>query len=357
MTRPLPPRDLDYIVGESHAGLAQLRDARILVTGGTGFFGRWFISALTHASRVSNFDCQITSLSRRAPSFPTDDMKTRRAPVQWLQEDIRNVRSDTGPFDVIVHLATPASAKMNLEEPTAMFDVIVEGARQIVNLARRSKTKQVLFASSGAVYGAQPPDLERVPEDCLLAPETIAPNSAYGEGKRSAETLLSLGLREINCAFKVARCFAFAGPGLPLDQHFAIGNFAHAALNNEPIILTGDGRPLRSYLYAADLTIWLLRILTQGQSNRVYHVGSDDAVSILDLAKEVKSVAEELRDRGCRIYSPEIQCNAIPAKGPPPRYVPSTERTRRELGLELKITRKESIRRSLLWELGLESLN
>jgi nucleoside-diphosphate-sugar epimerase len=87
-----------------------------------------------------------------------------------------------------------------------------------------------------------------------------------------------------------ARCFAFCGPGLPLNGHFAIGNFVRDALYVDEITVQGDGSPMRSYLYGADLAVWLLYMLINGKAGESYNVGSDEALSIKDLALRVRDV-------------------------------------------------------------------
>jgi dTDP-glucose 4,6-dehydratase len=139
-------------------------------------------------------------------------------------------------------------------------------------------------------------------------------------------------------AVVVARCYAFVGEDLPRDAHFAIGNFIRDALEGDMITVQSDGTPTRSYLHQADLAEWLLTLVARGHSGRVYNVGSDQAITMRDLAA---LVAEELR--------PGIPVRFLGAPRPArpgDRYVPSIDRARQELGLEVKTSLAEAIRRS-----------
>jgi nucleoside-diphosphate-sugar epimerase len=146
---------------------------------------------------------------------------------------------------------------------------------------------------------------------------------------------------ETQLACSIARCFAFVGPHLPLDAHFAIGNFIRDALANYPIHIKGDGTPLRSYLYAADLTIWLWTMLFTAPANRAYNVGSEDLYSIGGLAH---LTAETLRP------GLKVEIVGKPTLGAPiSTYVPSTQRAKQELGLTQHISTAEAIRRTAAW--------
>jgi len=254
-----------------------------------------------------------------------------------LAGDVVTLEPAGGSYTHVIHAATPASARLNVEQPRIMFETIVEGTRRVLEVGRQGGARRFLLASSGAVYGRQPPDLSHLPEDYPGAPGPGAPGSAYGEGKRAAEALCARYASEGWLEPVVARGFAFAGPYLPLDSHFAIGNFVRDAIRGGPIRVTGDGTTFRSYLYGADLAIWLWTLLVRGQSGRAYNVGSERAISIGELAG---MVARELGIGTCV----EIAEAPVPGRAAA-RYVPSTRRAREELGLRETVTVEQSIRR------------
>ena len=139
----------------------------------------------------------------------------------------------------------------------------------------------------------------------------------------------------------IARCFAFVGPHLPLDAHFAIGNFIRDAMGDTPIEIKGDGTPLRSYLYAADLAVWLWTMLFRAPANQAFNVGSEDAHSIASIARETASTLNP--SLPVRIYGTPVP-GALPST-----YVPSTTKAEQMLGLRQHISLRESIRRTARW--------
>ena len=297
---------------------------RIFVTGGTGFFGKSLLAAWRERPRP---ECSLTILSRDPERFRREHPEFAALPqVEWVKGDIRDFPFPAGRFDRIIHAATPASAALERDDPAEMYSIIVDGTRRVLEFARRCGAEKLLLTSSGAVYGVQPPELERIAETFPTAPVT-----AYGRGKAEAERLcLESGIPVV-----IARCFAFVGPYLPLDAHFAAGNFIRDALAGRPIVIRGDGRPYRSYLYASDLVKWLWTLLDRGEAGRVYHVGSGRAVSIAELARIAAGLVEPALP--VEVLSPA-------GEGLPPRYVPDISRARRELELRVETDLEEALR-------------
>jgi nucleoside-diphosphate-sugar epimerase len=320
----------------------ELRGRRLFLTGGTGFFGTWLVESFLWANQKLDLASQLVVLSRDPAAFLRKRPKMADlAGLGFHAGDVATFEFPQGPFSHVIHAATPASASLNAEAPLAMVDTIVAGTRRTLDFARSCGAKKFLLTSSGAVYGRQPADLVHVPEDYPGGPDVLDPASAYGEGKRLAELLCCLYARLYGIRARISRGFAFVGPYLPLDAHFAVGNFIRDALDGRAIAVGGDGTPLRSYLYAADLAIWLWTILFKGVSCRAYNTGSDAEISIAELARTVAaalSPASEVRI-------------ARPASAGQPRqvYVPATSRARNELGLAVHVPLAEAIERTGRW--------
>lgn len=333
-------QDLEHILEHTRDLWDELRGKRIFITGGTGFFGRWLLESFAYANTKLNLKSSITVLSRNPDAF------IRRAPelcrdtaITFCQGDVRDFTYPEEEYPFIIHGATTVGTSPVDEEPLALLDTIIQGTRRTLDFAVQTHCHNFLYISSGAVYGSQPSDMPRIPEPYMGGLDTLKSDSTYGEGKRVAELLCSLyHKRHPNIATKIARCFAFVGPHMPLNSHIAIVNFIRDALHGNPILIKGDGTPCRSYLYASDLAIWLWTILFRAQPCRPYNVGSGDSVSILETANLVANIA-----------NPPLPVSVAqqPENRPIQRYVPDVSRAKIELGLTGKISLSDSIYRTV----------
>lgn len=289
---------------------------RILITGGTGFFGKSIVDYLSrHPEEV-----ELTVLSRHGfgPAFEPP------VPVRILTGDVRTFDVGTAKFDWVIHAATPARVDVADAE---MRSIVLDGTDNAIRQAFKCGAEKFMMVSSGGVYGrglAGP-----VPEDSEPRPVT-----AYGQAKLEAERrAVASGLFTL-----IPRCFAFVGKYLPRDQHFAIGNFLADCLAGRDIVIRGSGTPVRSYLYADDLVEWLWAILERGQSGRIYNVGSDCAVSIRELAHCVRD------SLGTGVGIRVLGDAAVP--GAADVYVPNVRRAQAELGLTVRTSLGDAIRLS-----------
>ena len=296
---------------------------RIFVTGGTGFFGK---SIFDYLKRHPDFHAgdEWTILSRNPEKFKAQNaaLLDQDRKIGFVAGDVRDFKAE-GRYDAIIHAATAAVTTMADDEMTS---TIVEGTRHVLEFAKSCGAKKIMLTSSGAVYG---PQTAPVGEDASCNPVT-----AYGKGKLEAERMCAASGLDA----KIVRCFAFTGPYLNRDIHYAIGNFIRDCLAGEPIVIKGDGTPQRSYLYADDLVEWLFAILDRGASGRPYNVGSPEGLSIREVAERVRAALGA--KNGIRILG-------VPVPDTPPSvYVPDVSRVVRELGLRVTVDLAAAVRRS-----------
>lgn len=340
--KPVPYQDLESILEHTASLWEEVRGQRIFLTGGTGFFGCWLVASFCFVNRLLGLGAEATILTRSPEAFAQKcPHLASDAAIKLQPGDVRSFPFPEGEYGYVIHAATEASAKLAATAPLEMLSTIVAGTERVLEFAVTHGTRKFLLTSSGAVYGKQPADLTHVPESYAGAPDPLDAGNVYAQGKRTAELLCALYQKTGRLECKIARCWAFCGPHLPLDQHFAIGNFIADVLAGRAIQILGDGTARRSYLYAADLAVWLWTILFRATSLTPFNVGSAHDVSILELAE---TVAMTLNPRTEIHVAREAIAGAAPL-----RYVPCVDRAREMLGLRQTVGLEECIRRTAKW--------
>lgn len=309
----------------------------IFLTGGTGFFGRSLLRHWIECKEAGTFTEEVAILTRNPKSFL--DAYPEFFGLSWLKFFKGDVLDNaTFPNEIeihkIIHAATE-STNGALLTPFQMYNDITTGTINMLNFAVKKNVERFLLTSSGAVYGPQPNSIDKIPEEYLGRPDSLLPSSAYGLGKSVAEHLCCLYQDRYDLQTVIARCFAFVGQDLPLNAHYAVGNFINDALYRKEINVAGDGSPLRSYMNQSDLARWLMCIIDEGSAGHAYNVGSEEVISISDLAYLVRD-----------ILSPDKKVvfkNLQPSFRGRNKYIPDISKARRELGLEIHLGLNQSI--------------
>lgn len=337
--RPLPAQDLGHVLEQTHGLWEDLRGGRLFVTGGTAFFGRWMLESFLKANDELSLGAEAIVLTRDPGRFAeAAPHVVGHAAVTLHRGDVRSFEFPPADCTHVLHMATQAGPGMS---PSASFQTAFVGTERVLSFAALRGVRNLLLTSSGAVYGPQPRDNERLSEEYTGGPRPEDASAGYGHGKRAAEYLCSVAAAGTDLQVKIARCFTFVGPLLPLDDNYAIGDFIRDALFRDQIEVLGDGTARRSYLYGSDLAVWLWTILIRGESGRPYNVGSEADVSISDLAHLVATVIR-----------PGIPVRVAEQPVPgvlPARYIPSTARAVRELGVANRVPLEEAVLRTAQW--------
>ena len=309
----------------------------LLLTGGTGFFGKALLRHWAAQTEQGIAPTEVTVLSRDPQRFLRHFPEF--AAYEWLhfhQGDV--LQPDSLPFEGcftrILHAAADSTLGPGLPA-IKRYDQIVSGTRHLLDFAVQRGIPRLLLVSSGGVYGSQPANVSHIKESCNGMPDILNPANAYGVAKRCAEHLCALYSNQYGLETVIARCFAFLGRDLPLDVHFAVGNLIRDALYSQEIVVSGDGTAIRSYMDQRDLATWLSILLDHGKAGHAYNVGSDVEINIRDLAGLVSTVLAP--EKLVRILG-----KADPASARN-RYVPCIGKARQELGLQLTFPLAEAI--------------
>ena len=301
---------------------------RIFVTGGTGFFGKALLRHWAGSNSPELAGARFTLLSRDPARFQASHSQLLDSLDICLVKGcmLEPASLPVAEFSHILHAATDSTTGLLLS-PLQRFDQIVNGTRNVLNLALRCGKPRVLLTSSGGVYGPIPQFSQGVPEDYHGMPDALVPDNAYSIAKRQAEHLCALYYDAHGLESVIARCFAFIGSDIPLNAHFAVGNFIGDVLAGRTIVINGDGSPIRSYMDQRDLAVWLTTLLTRGKAQRAYNVGSDEKITIANLAILISHLAGGKSQVQVRGLKPQGQAAERLS------YLPNTSRAQNELGL------------------------
>lgn len=332
--------DLNYIIEETLGLWEELRHQRIFITGGTGFLGSWILESFSKANKKLKLNAEMVVLTRtptlflkKFPHLINDNS------LKFHEGNVTNFSYPKGKFSYVIHAATETNySKISSWD---MLETIIQGTKYTLEFSKNCEVKKFLFVSSGAMYGQQH-GIDLINENNFSKLESTGLIPSYSIGKFIAEYMCNLYAKEHKFAIKIARCFGFVGPYLPLNLHFAIGNFIKDRLNNDSILLKSNGYSYRSYLYMSDLCVWIWTILFRGKNLTAYNVGSNEKYSLLEIAELIANCID-----------PKIEVKVINAKKifdiAPANYIPDITLAYTHLGLMPKISFSTAINFTINW--------
>jgi nucleoside-diphosphate-sugar epimerase len=267
---------------------SSLDGASVLVTGATGFVGTWTVEALDWSRAALGLQLDLILPVRNRAKLAARLPQLADAPwVQVVEGDIREFTLAASAVDFVVHAASTVSPLALRADPAGTQHMVIEGTRHVLSEAARCGARRALLVSSGSVYGAARTAGKPLSETEGAFTDPFAPHRVLPEAKRAAEALGAMLGASLGMEVLVARGFAMSGPWLPLDAEFALGNFVADALAKRPVRPKGTGSAVRSYLYGADVAVWLLTVLLSGSAGSAYNVGGSSPYRIRDVARLV----------------------------------------------------------------------
>lgn len=302
---------------------------RVLVTGGAGFLGSHLCDALiAEGHEVLALDNLLTGRLANLEPLRGDSR------FQFENIDIcQPFDCLFSRFDLIFHLASPASPADYMEHGIATLRTGSQGTFNALDAARRWNAG-FLLASTSECYGDPLEHPQR--EEYWGNVNPIGPRSVYDEAKRFAEAATAAYRRYHTVDTKIVRIFNTYGPRLQPNDGRVISNFMRQALSGEPLTVYGDGSQTRSFCYVSDLIDGLLR-MAKSEASGPINLGNPEEFTIRECAELVSKVAGS---------KSKIQFAPLPQDDPKQRR-PDISRAKEILGWEPRIRLEEGLRLSL----------
>lgn len=277
--------DIDRLL-EMREDLEAFRGQSVLISGANSFLMSYLVWLLLENNRRNHAGTEVLALCRSR-----ENAQARFAPyledrdLKIILQDVRSPITWEGSVDICIHAASPVGAASRWEQSLDTFQTNLFGCQNLLELARKKRSRKFMLVSSVDVYGDCPGQDRRRETDIGFLDWTYMRN-AYSSGKRAAETLCSLyhALHGVPCV--TTRPAQIYGPGIPLADGRLHGDFIRQLRDQNRILLKGDGTAVRSFMYLLDATDALLDVLLYGNAGEYYNV-CDEAgeCSVKELAE------------------------------------------------------------------------
>ncbi|TCC96240.1 NAD-dependent epimerase/dehydratase family protein [Pedobacter hiemivivus] len=321
---------------------SMLKDQTILITGGTGFMGKWLAEMISYINDKENFNIQLILLARDIKKFEKEMSHLADRPyIRLLRQDVRNVHDLPVEINYIIHAAGTPDNREHVSQPILTIETFYKGTQAILDAASRlPDLKKIVHISSHLVYGEWDSE-DNISEKFSGKVGISSINNVYAESKRIAETLCLAYRNQFKLPISIVRPFAFVGPYHDLEKPWAINNFIRDGILGGAIRILGNGSTVRSYLYGSDMAYWILVTLLKGQIGEIYNLGSSEAVSLNDLAKKIQTMINP----NLEILSKSSKENYTNLS----RLVPDTTKIVKALNVEETYQINDSINRTIVW--------
>jgi len=326
------------------SSLECLRNQSILVTGGTGFIGKWITEVVSVLNDEEGFNIKLYLLAR--------DMEDYRAEVPHLaalkyitliEQDIRNV--SVLPDDVrwIIHAAGSPDNRSHVSNPLKTIETFYKGTQALLDACLRLPgLNKFVHLSSNTIYGHQlQSSAQGIKENEIGVSDSNTVTAAYSEAKRMSETICAVYRNQQKLPVVIARPFSFIGPYQGLEKPWAINNFIRDSILNGPIRILGNENTVRSYLYGSDVACWLLMALAKGKSAATYNIGGDEPLSLKDLTAKITSNFPNKIDvlfKYSKVYPTQSSIS-----------IPNTSAIKKDIGVKQQIDFETALKKTIDW--------
>lgn len=335
--------DIDEVVRRLGASAQAFAGKTVLISGGRGFLGRYFVevfAGLNKTALVSNpvtviaLDNLITS--KHAPPMKHDHMS-------FVAHDVIQPYDHAGPVDFVIHAAGIASPFYYRAYPLETLDVAINGTRNMLALAE-AKGARFTFFSSSEIYGD--PDAKHVPmqESYRGNVASQGPRACYDESKRVGETLCYIYHTKYGTPTTIIRPFNVYGPGMGEQDYRVLPNFASRIKGGQPLNVYGSGIQTRTFCYITDALVGFLLTVVKGVPGETYNIGNPrPEISMVQLVEALsKATGKDVP------YNLIEYPDSYPADEPM-RRSPDIRKARLQLEFEPRVDLADGLKRFMDW--------
>ena len=336
--------DIDEIVERISDVAKDLSGKTVLLTGGRGFLGRYFVEVFDRLNKdVLDKPMTLIVLDNLITAGKEGAQIPKYNHIKFIKHNVIQPFAYEGALDYVIHAAGIASPYYYRVYPIETMEVAINGTRNMLELAEKSSARFSFFSSS-EIYGD--PDAKHVPmqESYRGNVSCQGPRACYDESKRAGETLCYIYHTQHGTATNTIRPFNVYGPGMQETDYRVLPNFASRIKSGSPLHIYGDGTQTRTFCYITDALVGFFKVFLKGVPGEAYNIGNPKPeISMIDLAGALK-----------KISSSEIKYDIIeyPDSYPadePMRRSPDIRKARLQLGFEPIVGFEEGLSRFLSW--------
>lgn len=289
----------------------------ILVTGATGLIGGIIVRTLCSYEERNRTGLKVLVYVRNLNKAKSEFGEPKQY-LNYIQGDVNNPIETEENIQYIVHAASITDSRMFVAKPVETIATLIDGTKNVMELAKKNPCIKVVQLSSLEVYGV-PDTIGKIAEDYIGYINFSAIRSSYSEGKRLAECLCNSYYAEYGVPVVIARLTQTFGPGVKYDDGRVFAQFARSVIEEKNIELNTAGRTLRNYCYIRDAVAGILMLLSKGECGEAYNVANKDTgITISDMARmvcedsrlgngRIKLVFNHPESVGQFGYNPEMQ--------------------------------------------------
>ena len=335
--------DIKLIVDDLSGFFDELEGKTVLVAGGKGFLGTYFVNVLNHINETLRTPMKIVIIDNLITS--KDKKNNLGSNVTLLKQDISEGFDFSDELHYIIHTASIASPPTYRKFPIKTVDVNYQGTRNLLEIARKKKIKSMLLLSSSEIYGD--PEIVPTPESYQGKVSCTGPRACYDESKRLAETISTLYFQQYKVPVKIARPFNVYGPYLNLNDGRIIPDFMRNAIEKSEIIIHSDGTPTRSFCYVSDAIRAFFRILFSNHDGMICNVGNNEEISVSNVAEMIqKTIGKSISIKMIKSNDPNYTTDN------PQRRCPDLSLVKKSVNYTPQINFEEGLKRVYNWYKG-----